>query len=979
MKSLLQQFHVEHWFARLTAFFALAGVFFYVFAFVALFRFAVWKKDFGWEAQYSNGKITVSSVDARGSAADKLRKGDQILSFNGDRRIASGARLRSLDVHRRATPNDAPYRLLVSRDGREREVTLTATLTRTPATLAHVVAYLFVGLSFFALALTLGFFKPEEPMTRIASLASLGMAALPYYRMLEPLSVFFNAFELSVFYSAAVSYPIYVALAFHFYYRFPSGVPSGKAWSLGLVGLYVVGLPLFLGYRILDVVSVLPKEIALDLFERWDPLFKTFETATNPYQLIGLAAAVAVIVRNYWRVAEPDQRRRIAWVVYGTVAGITPFGALVLFEVAAAKTRFAIVQGAGWYEMLVVAAEIAPMVIAVTIGYAIIRHRLFDVRVIIRRGLQYVFARGLLVSLIWLPVAWLVVQTALNPNQTVSDAFIKNPAAIALIACAAPLYRYRLHLQRWLDRKFFREAYDSEQVLVRLIAQMKQRDSLEEISDLVRQEVDAALHPKSLFLYYRERDTGGRTLYCDLTGASAHCVGISENSQTLRYMEAVDSAQEFPFPKDVRIEEVEAQWMTELGVNLVVPMNGKDGRLIGLFLLGEKKSEEPYAGSDRRLLQTIGSQIAVVYENSRLRERVERDRKVRLEVLARLDEQNVNLVKECPQCGKCYDATANICPDDYAELTLSLPVERIVEGKYRLDRLLGKGGMGAVYECQDIRLNRKVALKVILGSLFGDQVALRRFEREARASAALQHQNIIAIYDYGRTGAEGAYLVMELVPNLTMRDYLKRHGVLDSNTAAEWFFQLCEGVKTAHAAGIVHRDLKPENVLVANAETSRPTLKILDFGLAKVRSGEFETEQTITKPGLVMGTLGYMSPEQIMGDPVDERSDVFALGVMAVEALTGKLPFPRRTFNEYLLAVTNRQYRLPDTGAEVRRLDAVIQRCLAKEPAKRFASVADMQRELIPAIRACPSPLGAEPPAPSSGAAYGPDAETLIG
>jgi serine/threonine-protein kinase len=203
---------------------------------------------------------------------------------------------------------------------------------------------------------------------------------------------------------------------------------------------------------------------------------------------------------------------------------------------------------------------------------------------------------------------------------------------------------------------------------------------------------------------------------------------------------------------------------------------------------------------------------------------------------------------------------------------------------------------------------------------------------------------------------------------------------LDSNTAAEWFFQLCEGVKTAHAAGIVHRDLKPENVLIANAETSRPTLKILDFGLAKVRSGEFETEQTITKPGLVMGTLGYMSPEQIMGDPVDERSDVFALGVMAVEALTGKLPFPRRTFNEYLLAVTNRQYRLPDTGAEARRLDAVVQRCLAKDPAKRFASVADMQRELIPAIRACPSPLGAEPPpAPNPGASYGPDAETLIG
>ena len=139
-------------------------------------------------------------------------------------------------------------------------------------------------------------------------------------------------------------------------------------------------------------------------------------------------------------------------------------------------------------------------------------------------------------------------------------------------------------------------------------------------------------------------------------------------------------------------------------------------------------------------------------------------------MLAKLDGQQINLLRECPSCGTCFDSGATNCAKCGSELTLTLPVERTIDGKYRLEQLLGKGGMGAVYHATDLRLDRKVAVKIITGKSFGDQAALRRFEREARASAKLNHPNIVSVYDYGQTGAEGAYLVMEFVAGITLRD-----------------------------------------------------------------------------------------------------------------------------------------------------------------------------------------------------------------
>jgi eukaryotic-like serine/threonine-protein kinase len=172
-----------------------------------------------------------------------------------------------------------------------------------------------------------------------------------------------------------------------------------------------------------------------------------------------------------------------------------------------------------------------------------------------------------------------------------------------------------------------------------------------------------------------------------------------------------------------------------------------------------------------------------------------------------------------------------------------------------------------------------------------DSAWLRRFSREARALARLQHENIVLTHDFGVVEGEAAYLVMEFVAGSTLRAEIDSGGI-NANTAPVWFHQLLDGVKAAHAAGIVHRDLKPENVLIARPGSGRECVKIADFGVAKWLTPE-PGSVSLTVPGTIVGGLHYMSPEQLAGQQVDRRSDIFSIGVMVFEALTGKIPFLR--------------------------------------------------------------------------------------
>jgi predicted ATPase len=273
-------------------------------------------------------------------------------------------------------------------------------------------------------------------------------------------------------------------------------------------------------------------------------------------------------------------------------------------------------------------------------------------------------------------------------------------------------------------------------------------------------------------------------------------------------------------------------------------------------------------------------------------------------------------------------------------------------GPYEITALLGAGGMGEVYRARDTRLDRTIAVKILSSTFSADSDRLRRFEQEARSASALNHPNIITIYELGRDGSTH-YIAMELVEGKTVRELIGS-GSLPIQKAIEIAAQAAEGLTKAHEAGISHRDLKPDNLMVSNDGF----VKILDFGLAKLTlpSGELtEASPTVawqTRPGVVMGTMQYMSPEQVSGGRLDFRSDQFSFGLVLYEMVTGKLAFRRDTTAETLVAILREQ--ADPVGAQNSDAPAplcwVIERCLAKDPEKRYTSTRELARELA-AIR----------------------------
>jgi serine/threonine protein kinase len=270
-------------------------------------------------------------------------------------------------------------------------------------------------------------------------------------------------------------------------------------------------------------------------------------------------------------------------------------------------------------------------------------------------------------------------------------------------------------------------------------------------------------------------------------------------------------------------------------------------------------------------------------------------------------------------------------------------------GPYEILAPLGAGGMGEVYRARDTRLEREVAIKVLPAELASDAERLKRFEKEARSASALNHPNIVTIYDIGSEGGT-SYIAMERVEGSTLRDLLAG-GALPMKRLLPIAAQIAEGLAKAHEAGIVHRDLKPENVMV----TKDGLVKILDFGLAKLTSttsGSGEGSQlptmTGTTPGVVVGTVGYMSPEQASGGGLDFRSDQFALGSILYEMATGKRAFQKKTAIDTLAAILNEE---PEPIASVNPqapvpLRWIAERCLSKEPRQRYASTDDLARDL---------------------------------
>ncbi|MDQ8165859.1 MAG: serine/threonine-protein kinase [Gemmatimonadota bacterium] len=322
-------------------------------------------------------------------------------------------------------------------------------------------------------------------------------------------------------------------------------------------------------------------------------------------------------------------------------------------------------------------------------------------------------------------------------------------------------------------------------------------------------------------------------------------------------------------------------------------------------------------------------------------------------------------VKTCPTCGTEYPLSERFCPRDGTALRGSNPnadlVGSIVHEKFHVMKKLGEGGMGAVYLAEHVKMGRKVALKVMNPGMHQDADAIARFNREAKNASQLNHPNVCAIYDFGETPEGMIYLAMEFIEGSSLSGVIEKNGALTPARAASIIHQAADALQVAHDYGIVHRDLKPDNIMIARARDGSDMVKVVDFGIAKASSSD---AQKVTKTGLVVGTPEYMSPEQLAGDKLDGRSDIYSLALVAFNCLTGTLPFPSNSAQEAMIMRLTDQ---PKTLAEMKpdrtwpdELQAVMDKALARDAAERYQNAAEFGRMLSRAVANMPQTLIAE-------------------
>ena len=310
-------------------------------------------------------------------------------------------------------------------------------------------------------------------------------------------------------------------------------------------------------------------------------------------------------------------------------------------------------------------------------------------------------------------------------------------------------------------------------------------------------------------------------------------------------------------------------------------------------------------------------------------------------------------MKECPACRRCFPDEVIHCPQDGDATTPSLLGEPVLDARYQLERRLGQGGMGVVFQARHIFLKTSHAIKVILPDLVGnDPMLVTRFRQEALAAAAIRHKNIIAVTDFGVVRGTMPFLVMEFVSGKSLQEILAEEKMMAPERALEFACAIGAGVGAAHKQNIVHRDLKPLNIMTQQGQSISEGLKILDFGLAKIKSGELLGSFIQAKTSGLMGSPFYMAPEQWSDDEPDARADVYSLGIILYQMLTGDVPFKGSS----IPSIMKKHLTLPppsfkSTGVELSpQLEAVVRHALEKELPARTPSVEAFINELKQAV-----------------------------
>ncbi|MEO8260220.1 MAG: protein kinase [Acidobacteriota bacterium] len=596
--------------------------------------------------------------------------------------------------------------------------------------------------------------------------------------------------------------------------------------------------------------------------------------------IVYAVASVVVLVRNYGRLTDVNQRRRVRVLMLGMLVG-SAAGIPVVVSYWRASTSD--VGESFLASPFATLGTFLFLALPLSFAYAILRHRLFDIRVLIRQGLRYALARRALLALVPVLLVALGVDVLAHGAEPVGD--VLRSRGWIYLAVGGLVAVARSQRQDWLDgldRRFFRERYNAQRLLRQIADDVRQAASLELAAPAIVSRIEQALH--ATFVALLVRDASGRryrTVASFPPGAAPQAMSADNRVLALARLVAgplaVAGSETGWLARKLPVADVRT--MRDAAIELIVPI-GAESSGGALFVLGSKRSEEPYTEDDGELLMAIGDGIAT-----------------RLTALGAGEVRPAQAVsdsgpegfEECPVCGVCYESGTGRCAED-GEWLAAVAVPRLLGGRYALERRLGRGGMGTVYAALDSSLDRRVAAKIIRVDLIGLPGVAERFRTEARVAAAFAHPNVVTVHDFGVAGGH-AFLVMELLTGRTLRETLRAEHRLDPRRTLQLVGDVTAAIEAAHARQLIHRDLKPENVCLVSHGT-REVAKVLDFGIARFLSGADRDQVTTLGPGgALVGTPLYMAPEQLRGEGPEPGWDLWALAVMTFELLTGSHPF----------------------------------------------------------------------------------------
>ena len=688
---------------------------------------------------------------------------------------------------------------------------------------------------------------------------------------------------------------------------------------------------------------------------------------TYPYYSVVLTLSVLALIFLMVRIpAIPMPEARRARLFVAGLAGMVPLLVFILIDAAGHALGAPVHIPFSVYIVLFLLFCSVPF----TAGYAVVVHHVLNVKLIARKALQYALARYSAIGLAVVPLVAILAYLYQHREKSLAAIF-SGPHLLLLISSAAvgiAALRYRKTLLDSIDRHFFREQYDARQTLTLLVERIRATHSVADLANLLCREVDLALHPENVSLMAFDPRSG---VLAD--PKNRRRLDASSQLATL-----IASASD-PLPLDLedarsplaKLPEAERHWLVDSAFRLIVPILARDGSLLGLIGLGEKKSELPFFREDRQLLRAIASNAAWILEIELSRSMGTTAQRGSQQPAAGEASQPISdpaasgaeLAKECPNCGRLFVSFTVFCTTCSRRLEPS-HVPYVLPGKFRFERRIGTGGMGVVYRGSDLALSRPVAVKTLRRVSPEDAMRLRR---EARTAAAVSHRHLAPVYGM-ETWQGTPMLVMELLEGGTLSERIEK-GPLEAAETVELGIAMAEALEHLHASDILHRDIKPSNI----GYTRSGVPKLMDFGIARVmfdlrRDLEVPAEDVLAEDSVLLpptsvwsrtptsvtvskqlvGTLSYLSPEALIGQPADTSFDLWGLAIVLYECLLGRKIFTGGDMQQLMNRI--RHGRVPDFSQACPEHDGLLgdffRSALHKTVSRRPASARDFKEQL---------------------------------